>query len=445
MKIDFNEYPSGALGMPPKTHVSDTMIINSMPIAEITPAVPTFELGSNYYNLDVSEGTEKYLSLVNTLNFESSDVPPLKVAFLADNFPSDTFTNDYGESFLQGTTDTLARGAAEIMQITGSETAAQGFKKITNLVESMGDSSKEGVMKNILNMAARGGNALIDFGGELKTNLQNSATQGGQFAAGLLNSLNKAAAAQRLDFPQIWRNSGFTPSYTMTVRLYNPKPGSTTSTEKYIIGPLAFLLCLAVPRTTDGKWYNWPLFHKVKATGIYNLDSAVITNITIIKGGDQQQISYRQSMGIVDVRIDFASLFSTMMAEENATSETSNRPTVSKYLNALRSEGKEFFRRSSMISHGNHLSTISSLPGRSNQTSNVNNVRIEPSTTSPLGSNGVEILEDVKNLKKAVEAPAAGSISRINATKKNVEDNLADQSPVTDADRVLAIGSRLLG
>lgn len=446
MDLNFNEYPGRALGMPPKTHISDSMIINSMPIAEITPAIPTAELGYNYYSLDTAQGAQKYIDMVSATGYSSSNVPPLRVAFLADNFPSDSFVNDYGETFLQKSTDVVSRGVAEIMQVTGSDSLTQGIDKISGLIGGAGEGIK-GPIGTAMQGIAGAGKSAASAGKQIQANLEASASQGNRFLAGAANTINKVLGGQRVDFPQIWRNSGFTPSYTMTIRLYNPKPGSLKYTERYIIGPLAFLLCLAIPRSSDGKFYNWPLFHKVRAAGIYNLDPAVITNITVIKGGDQQQFAFTQRMAMVDVRLDFASLFSTMLAEEGRVT-SSNRPTVRKYLEALKSEGKEFYRRNSMRADASRSSSPTLLPGSNTQTtSSVQSGSVAIGQSGGLSSNTgmIQLNQDVKNLKKAEIPPPATDISRINATKKSVEDNLADQSPVTDTDRLLVEGSRLLG
>ena len=119
---------------------------------------------------------------------------------------------------------------------------------------------------------------------------------------------------------------------TMTVRLYNPMPGNKDATIKYIAAPIAALMLLAIPISADGVTYSWPFIHKIVSPGIYNLDPAFISNITIIKGGDQQQIGQNQALGVVDVRIDFGSLFSSMLAAKG-TGKT--RPTLQTYLDAM--------------------------------------------------------------------------------------------------------------
>jgi hypothetical protein len=126
--------------------------------------------------------------------------------------------------------------------------------------------------------------------------------------------------------------------------LYNPNPADPESTKKYIAGPLAAILTLGLPRSDNGRTYNWPFFHKIRSTGIYNLDPAIITNIAVIKGGDQQQIAYNQHLAIVDVRIDFSSLYNSILIEEGGQTMT-NRPTLRSYLDALTKNDKAYTRR----------------------------------------------------------------------------------------------------
>jgi len=332
----------GIYGLPPSTWISDEMIINSMPVFEITPCKPKFESGLNLFS--VEDDSEKYLEILG--NHGYSTVMPIRCAFLADNFPTDSFTNDYGETFLQKFTDVASQGMSQLAQMTGATTATEGLERLGKFTGSIGEKAG-GIPGDILRA---GGAGLTKLGIGLRDLQRNMAAQGGTrgIIGGGAQLLDKMLAGHRVDFPQVWRNSGFTPSYTATVRLYNPNPGSEKSTEQYIVGPLAVLLCLAVPRSDDGKTYNWPFFHKIKATGIYNLNPAVITNITVVKGGDQQQIAHNQSLGMVDVRIDFTSLYGSMLVEEGNKTFT-NRPTLRSYLDALKETDPSLFTRRSKI------------------------------------------------------------------------------------------------
>jgi len=345
---------NGAFGLPPSTWVSDEMIVNTMPVFEIKPCKPHFSTGLNLFTIE--EDKKSYLRILKSHGFTTE--VPIHLAFLADSFPTDTFTNEYGETFLQKFTDVASQGMSQLMQMTGSETASEGVKKMGGAMTDLGG-SMEGVIGSILKS---GGGGMTKMASGINKIAGKANQEGSEFSkmvgggAGVINSM---LAGHRVDFPQVWRNSGFQPSYTATVRLYNPNPGNENSTKQHIIGPLAVILALALPRSKDGETYNWPFFHKINAPGIYNLDPSVITNVTVIKGGDQQQISYNQKLAMVDVRIEFTSLYGSILIEENK--KFSNRPTLRSYLKSLSADD-----RSLSTKRGRVNSIASNLAGSTN-------------------------------------------------------------------------------
>jgi len=308
---------NGIIGLPPDNFVSSHVIENSMPIAQIMPFLPQYVKGLSLFTLGDAWG--RYENIVKNLGFVPAK--PIKVAFLADNFPTDTFTNEYGETFFQKMTDVASQGVRDIMQVTGSATVGEATGKAAEFMKELGT--------GIGGMTGGGfgwvGKQIGKAGAGMRRLEKSRST------AGLISRLLTGA---RVDMPNVWQNSGFSPSYTMTIRLYNPNPGSVEATKKYIIGPLAVLLALGVPQSDDGNTYRWPFFQKIKCPGIYNLDPAVITNISVIKGGDQQQIAQNQLLGMVDVRIDFVSLYNSMLVETGSKT-IPNRPTLRSYLKTL--------------------------------------------------------------------------------------------------------------
>jgi len=305
----------GIIGLPPGNYVSSHVIEESMPIAKIYPATPSLTKGMTVFR--VRRSPETYKRYLNSVGYDYD--PPIKVAFLADNFPTDSFTNEYGESFLQKFTDVASQGVREVMQATGTQSLRGGLERATSLVKGMAESTG-GLGGSMIEMAGKAGETAV------------SALKALEGRFGAAKTIGAMLAGARVDFPQLWRNSGFTPSYTMTIRLYNPRPGNKESTDRYIIGPLAVLLCLGLPVSTEGNTYNWPFFQQIEAPGIYSLNPAMITNITVVKGGDQQQISFNQALSIVDVRIDFGSLFNSILVG----SKNKDRPTLYSYLQAMK-------------------------------------------------------------------------------------------------------------
>ncbi len=319
------------LGMPPTSWTTKSVVENSMPTAMITPCKPNFKTGLQLFGLDQAPGYAEYTKILKGLGFE---IPQggvhgntgIKVAFVADSFPTDTFTNEYGESFLDKFTQMASSGLAEMSQFLGASTATEAM---SNLASAMGPDSFMG--------KAAGG--MASGASKMKSKLD-TASRSGKAGAGvaskLLSVVNAGLSGARVDFPKVWKNSAFEPSYTMTIRLYNPSPGNPELTRKYIVGPLAALLALGLPRgTEDNSGYQWPFLCKIRAKGIYDINAAFITNISVIKGGDQQSIAWNQALSIVDVRLDFGSLFNSILIEQTPTSAGVDRPTLHSYLNVL--------------------------------------------------------------------------------------------------------------
>jgi len=331
------------IGMPPITTVtgdpihtqrSSEAVKNTMPVATIYPGIPSFEAGIDLFTRVNafefgSHRRESQIKNVNTVYYQDLLIEHgyrldthihsggVKVAYIADNFPTDTFTNEYGENFLQSLTSGASEAAASIAQMFGKRDV-RGV--LGGLAGAIGEASS-----TVGDFAKGTLNAIDKVGGALASLSPNAARMG--------KMVSSLAAGSRIDFPMVWKSSSFQPSYSMTVRLYNPNPGDPETTKKYIIGPIAALMLLGIPISEDGSTYSWPYLHRVSSPGIYDLDPAYIQNITIVKGGDQQQIAYTQSLGVVDVRIDFGSLFSSMLASKDKVNKT--RPTLRKYLSAM--------------------------------------------------------------------------------------------------------------
>lgn len=328
-------------GLPPDSLMPETQrkMLDSMPVCHFVPSQPVFKLGLDLFTLspawDKSNNSDpSYIKLLNShgLTTNNNAGEGIKVAYLADNFPTDTFTNEYGENFLQSMTDVASSGAAQLSQFFGAKNAGEAIKK-------MGSAAGKHVPKDIdiggmkipiaspITALAKGAVDLTE--GILKSTGMGS-------AAGMIGRL---MAGARLDFPMVWKSSGFQPSYSLTVRLYNPNPRSVESSKRYIVGPIVALMLLAVPITQDGSTYSWPFLHKITSPGIFELNPGFIQNITVIKGGDQQQISQQQRLAMADVRIDMGSLYSSMVAGGSSSITAKTRPTVRKYMDNMLGTG----------------------------------------------------------------------------------------------------------
>ena len=323
------------IGLPPmqddNTFGANNKIIDSMPIATIKPAIITYVPGLSTMTIDIPAGMELYNTYLIAHEYILGSNEGLKLAFQADSFPSDSFTNSYSEGFLQDYSKGLSRTASTVMQTLGGRNAVEGVSKAAGAI---GKTAKEYDMNMISGFA----NTVSKGADKFDKMIKNKNVFKNDAANNILSIASSVAGGGRIDFPQIWDDSSFSPSYTMTVRLYNPNPADPTSTDKYIIGPIAAIMLLGIPLSDDtsGSTYNRPFLHEITCPGIYYLNPCFISNITVIKGGDQQQIAYNQQLGIVDIRIDFGSLYSSMLASTSDTEE--HRPTLKSYLSSMRGE-----------------------------------------------------------------------------------------------------------
>lgn len=320
-------------GLPPDTFVSNNMIENTMPVATITPQVPVFSLGLSLYKTE--KAWPQYNELLNAHGFKLRN-NSIKVAFLADNFPTDSFQNEYGESFINKITDIASQGAGELAQVLGARTATGSVRKAGDVLAKIGTALPGGAGALLSKVGTAAGEGARKTEAALATlGTGEGLGAGGARAVGLINRM---LAGARVDFPQVWKNSGFTPSYQLTIRLYNPAPGNDYSTKKYIIGPIIALLLLATPQTSDGQTYTWPFLQSIKCPGLFELSPSFIGSTAVIKGGDQQSIAYNQRMGIVDVRLDIGSLYNSMVVGKTKGIE-GGRPTLQQYAKNLAETG----------------------------------------------------------------------------------------------------------
>jgi len=123
-------------GLPPEcsTYVSGSVIKHSMPIVEIIPCKPKQNTGMTLFT--VTEDWERYTDILKNLGYELvNNSSPIKLAFIADSFPTDTFTNEYGESFLQKATDIGSQAFSQLAQMTNAGNVTETIK---GLAEQLG-------------------------------------------------------------------------------------------------------------------------------------------------------------------------------------------------------------------------------------------------------------------------------------------------------------------
>jgi len=316
-------------GMPPVPNNPNSSIYNlwrnSAYVISIEPCDPDFSKDANLFTLKSVLGD--YLKELREGYKYGYPNQMIQVCAQADSFPSENFSNEYGESMFNKAADILSSGAQDIMQITNSTDILGAATKFGNATKGIGVAGFDVGEKTLA--ASKATKKWI-------SEHQNTTGAKG-FAANIGNAANMLLAGSRLDFPNVWRNSSFTSSYSCTVRLYNPSPGNDKASSYFIWGPLTALLLLALPRknknsTKDFFAFNYPYFCRVMSKGLFGIKQGCITGISVNKGVENQ-IAFNQKLGMVDVKIDFSFLHSHMIASAD---DSDGVPTLRKYIDNLK-------------------------------------------------------------------------------------------------------------
>ena len=315
--------PGEVIGLPPNLHndPQDKMqpwVVSSMPMCRIRPMVAsTADKGSSGLHLfSLIEGKDRYKKVLESLKLKGLTIPEfIDVAYMNETSISETFTNDYGDSKFEELANMGSSVMGEMRQITGKDTGSQALGAGGDLlgqIAVVGGAAEAG-----FDVAAGGMKVIEDF---LKANKMGSLLSG-----------------SRVDFPQIWKNSSYSTSYSITTRLYNPMPTNEDAYMKFIVHPLAKLLAFVVPVSDDESiTYFTPLLCRVKCAGLWEIRSGYISNIDVIKGGDSNDISFHMRPGMIDVRISFGELYGVMTTSAfDGTTSFKDRPTLGRYINTL--------------------------------------------------------------------------------------------------------------
>ena len=329
------------MGLPPIAYTKDggeegeklrKLIVASMPIVELTPCLASFgsanEQGLNLFHLDPQKGETKYKDILKVAGFQlkESDLKlPIQIAFLNEGAIGESWSSTYGDTGFENKLNSLGNNnIAEMRQMTGASNIGDFLKDM----ESQGE--RDNPMGTLFALGGSLGAAAVGLGG---------AVLGGILGDTYANAAMKLFSGSKVDFPVLWQGSSFDPSYSISVRLYNPTPSSMEAYEKFILLPLAKLLAFCVPLTDSPYVYDFPLMCKAKCAGLFKLPAAVVSSISVIKGGNTNDVTYQQQPSIVEVQLTLQSLYSTMVAmttEESEEQTDEERPTFKKYFDSLR-------------------------------------------------------------------------------------------------------------
>lgn len=298
-------------GLPDGADMSD-LIKNTMPTALITPCTQSGHLGLDIYQVSPAWGEyTEYLGAYGISSKSSNNF--LTVMYQEISPMGEVYTNNFSQSMIfGGMQEGLSGIAGEAMYVTGKN-IPQNIEALSKMGGAVGEMAK----------LVQGG---LDKGTTAFGNLIGNQDVAKQVAAGLLSG-------QKIDFPMMWRGSGFSAQYDLTIRLYCPDTDNPNHYETLIVAPLTSLLLLALPKTEDNYTYRWPFLVKLNIPGIVNLEAGYVSNLSVIKGGDVNDRAWTGRPNIIDLRLTIAPLYNVALATK--IQPQSSQPNLLNEVNAL--------------------------------------------------------------------------------------------------------------
>ena len=250
---------------------------------------------------------------------------PLKLAVLNDTSFAESWNTDFGESRFEDLANVGSSLGQEIKFITGETSLVNGMGEVLGGIGSaVGGIFGDEVAKMANNINQK----IVQYGRASEQAIERKSPNLGR-------GLTHLASGSKVDFPQIWRGSGFSTNYSFTLRLYNPYPKDEAAYMKYIVDPIVHMLTFMCPISDSNFTFGFPLMCRFKCPGLAGLEAAYISNMDIIKGGESNDISYAQRPGIVDIRFGVQPLYNTMVIRKNEN-VNEERPTLDQYVKHLR-------------------------------------------------------------------------------------------------------------
>lgn len=204
---------------------------------------------------------------------------------------SDNFGNDDTQSALASKVNGFSDMAKEAQFLVGGSSAATGIH-VDNFV------STKALLDNDMNIADST-SAMVSNTGAL-----------GQFLKQITGGFQTVLAGGKLIFPNIWSDSSFSRSYSVSFKFVSPDY-DVYSWYMNVLVPICHLICMTAPRQSGPNGYLTPFLVRAFYKGLFNCDMGLITSLNINKGTEGGWT--RNGLPtVVDVSMDIKDLYSNI-------------------------------------------------------------------------------------------------------------------------------------
>lgn len=287
-------------------------------------------------NANIFEPEDVWANYTNALASNGIDIKDdgsqeLKVVCNVLTTAGETFTNDYGNSdlfsnFENSASSGLLSDVAQALNIKDVGKSLVDFGKTDNFGSGaaswLGDAITD--IDNKLQSWSKSNNMLLSSASE--------------FLRTAASAYTKPAA--KIDFPAFWKGSSYQCQYEISTSLYCFDVQNDNEYLSNIVASYAALMQFVLPRSEDGKMYTWPFLMSFRIPGIINIPFGYMSNISVIKGGDQNDVSCAYRPNSIELKMIISPLYEVMQnitnkdENINVTSDNS-RPTLLREINTL--------------------------------------------------------------------------------------------------------------
>lgn len=211
----------------------------------------------------------------------------------ADTQINDSFTNDTRPSQLADKINGLSDLAKEVQFLTGTTGAMAGIGALTDLAS--GNANNKGKdLGNVENM----------------TDFTNEVLGSGDFIKAITGNIATIIQGGKLIFPEIWGDSQYTKTYSVTIKLRCPNP-DPVSWYLDIWAPVAHLLPMVLPKMSGPNGYVAPFLVRAYYKGLFNCQMGIISNMSVTRG-DMGNWTLNGLPTSVDINLEIKDLYKVM-------------------------------------------------------------------------------------------------------------------------------------
>lgn len=179
------------------------------------------------------------------------------------------------------------------------------FDTAEGLVKEMSFLTNTAALKNLDDARLQISESIDEISDKLSGSKEN-------FFSRLLGMSSHVLEGSNIIFPEIWGDSAYNKSYSVTINLVTPY-GDKESWFLNIGAPLMHLLALSMPRQSTPNTYASPFLVKVFAKGWFSCELGIVDSISIDKGGNGDSWTVDGLPSEIKVSLTVKDLYNNLM------------------------------------------------------------------------------------------------------------------------------------